>query len=214
MTYKQPFLRLVVQGQIYAAETFSWSIAFGTGISVAPPPPTTMPVGIISAITTFHAGSGMVSKYAKLDRIKLNQIGIDGRYTQDVTLEHEFNPVIEGASTLIVPPQVALAFTLDTSVRRGRASHGRFYLPMPGIAAEPATGALAASTTNAYATQARTMLNAIVVALGLPYRPVVTSKLGLGEERNVTGIRVGRVLDTIRSRRTSLPEDYATSPFP
>jgi hypothetical protein len=40
----------------------------------------------------------------------------------------------------------------------------------------------------------------------------IVSNIGAGAERAVTGVRVGQALDTIRSRRENVPEDYLYGP--
>lgn len=206
MTYSLPFLRLQVVGTLYGVETFSWGLSFindfGTGT-----PPTAVPTGVHEAIKTFHQKSH-ISQWAALDYVKLNQIGTDGRYTSPSdTVEYEYPSKFAGGSTATnVAPQVALAVTLRTNARRGRASRGRFYLPMP-TATIGSDGRIAAGSATAIAADVKIMLDSIEEALP-GWDLGVVSKVGSGAQKAVTHVDVGRTLDTIRSRRTSIPEGY------
>jgi hypothetical protein len=207
MSYLEPFLRLVVIGRLYDAEDFSFSFNFGDVENGTPP--TEVPDGVMAAIEAFWGVSGMVSQHAEITNVKLNEIGVDGRYRSQTTVERApLNPVI-GGSVSTPPPQVALAFSLLTAQRRGRAHAGRFYLPTPGWSIDN-DGRLATFHALEAANQAAIMLNACTAALP-GYQPAIVSNVGTGLFHWVTGVRVGRVYDTIRSRRTSLDEDYQTS---
>lgn len=205
MAYTDPFLRLQVSGSLFTAESFSWSISM---ISDFPGPgdtPTTIPAGLVTAIQSFHTSTSM--PHAKLETIKLNLIGADGKYVSDTTVFHDFATPVAGTATgNTYPPQIALAITLRTAKKRGLAASGRFFLPGPGRVLQ-ADGRLSIADATAYATAATTLLNALTT--NLPgWDPGVVSKVGAGAENPVTHVEVGRVYDTIRSRRTSLPEEY------
>lgn len=206
MTYPAPFLRLVVGGDIYfPSEQFTWSMSVFDPAPGPTPIPETVPQAVADAVRVFHTTANITTQSAALRWIKLNQIGIDGRYTQDTTVRYDYpNPFPVGTSTAIVPPQIALAVTLLTDSDRGTASRGRFFVPLP--ARSPSSlGRLAEADALAYANAAATMVNSINVALD-PYQVVIASDSGTGRFRTVTGVRVGRVLDTIRSRRRSFLE--------
>lgn len=207
MVYPAPFLRLVVSGTLYNTDIFSWSLSFARDFpdsgSLAP---TEVPQGVIDAVSAFHDTS-LHASGAKLTMIKLNEIGTDGRYTnQGDTVLHEFETPLAGRSANTPPPQTALAITLRTAKRRGRAHAGRFYTPVPGYTL--VNGMLSSADQQAAAISATTMLNAVTAALPGSYRPYVMSDLGTGTMEPVTHVAVGRVLDTIRSRRNAFTEEY------
>lgn len=206
MTYPAPFLRLVVGGDIYAPnEQFTWSMSLFDPAPGPTPVPDEVPSAVADAVRVFHTTANITTQSAALRWIKLNQIGIDGRYTQDTTVRYDYpNPFPVGTAATIVPPQIALAVTLLTDSERGTASRGRFFVPLP--ARQPSSlGRLAESDALAYANAAAVMVNSINAAMD-PYRVVIASDSGTGRFRTVTGVRVGRVLDTIRSRRRSFIE--------
>lgn len=207
MVYPAPFLRLVASGTLYNTDIFSWSLSFARdfpdGGSLAP---NEVPQGVIDAVSAFH-NSSVHAAQARLTMIKLNEIGTDGRYTnQGDTVLHEFETPIPGVSANTPPPQTSLAITLRTAKRRGRAHAGRFYTPLPGYSLTG--GMLSSANQQDAALAATTMLDAITAALPGSYRPFVMSDLGTGTMEPVTHVAVGRVLDTIRSRRNAFAEEY------
>lgn len=207
MIYAQPFYRLVVSGTTYDAETWSWGLSLIREGFTSEPLATEVPQAIIDAVSTFHAATYVSSRGAKLDLIKLNSIGTDGRYERsDETVQHEFETPIEGAGTNNPPPQIALAVSLMTAAARGRAHAGRFYLPLPS-GSTFTDGRMTASAQGIVLTSVTTMLNAVNLALP-DFRVGVTSGIAPGAQRVVTHARLGRVYDTLRSRRTSMDEDY------
>lgn len=119
------------------------------------------------------------------------------------------------------PPQIALAVSLQTAVPRGPAARGRFYLP--GVVCQlDSTWRMPTSLRTTWLTALQTYLRALTVDAGLTgqtrdvWYPVVVSPGGglQGTIRPITGVRLGRTLDTIQRRRYSLAEDYASLPLP
>jgi len=113
-------------------------------------------------------------------------------------------------------PQDALAVSLVTA-RRGPTGKGRFYIPLPVVMGLAANGWLIAeSDVNTIRARAATMLSDINNAPGYDSggAPTVVVASTKGYNTPVTGVRVGRVMDTIRSRRRQLSESYGpTSNF-
>nr|CRY96819.1 hypothetical protein [uncultured prokaryote] len=222
MAYSEPFLRLVAIGSIYGAEEFSFSMSLVSNVDGAQAPDE-VPQGVIDAFTAFWAtvdsGAGLISSDARLETLKLNEIGTNGRYTSQTTVLYDYPSPIAGASGLTPPAQVALAISLVTPIRRGRAARGRFYLPLPGFpvlgsgGGVTTPGAFSAGHQVAAANAAAALLNDINDAVD-GYAVGVTSDIGLGTQQIVTDVRVGQIYDTIRSRRNKLPENYYTSPIP
>jgi hypothetical protein len=83
------------------------------------------------------------------------------------------------------------------------------FLPAPQLAVLSGTGladAIAiAGVRDAFATLVANLNNAAGLDANVSKVTIASSK---GFNTDVTGIRVGRALDTIRSRRTSLDEKY------
>lgn len=211
MTYSVPHLRLVVSGGIYGVDRFSWGLSFMRNFDPDAVAPEEVPQGVIDAITTFHSANVIgISNGATLDTIKLNEIGEDGRYlNRGDTVMYEFETPVPGPSTNRVAPQIALAITLRTNKRRGRAHAGRFYVPLPTLGVS--AGVIPEANQTSIAAAATTMIEDIHEALP-GWRCAVMSDIGTGTQEVVTHVAVGRVLDTIRSRRNAFTEEYVDGP--
>lgn len=206
MTYLRPFLRLVGIGSLFGhTEDFTFSMSLVTGPTAAPPP-AEVPQAIIDAFTALW-GSVAISQYARLQTIKLNQIGTNGRYTGDSTVLYDFDgDGLPGVGTTSVPAQLAYCVSLYTDKPRGRAARGRFYLPLPTSPVD-ATGTLTLGNVQQWAAGVDAFLEA--VSTGVPGHALgVVSDVGTGAENYVTQVKYGRVIDTIRSRREGLTENY------
>lgn len=208
MAYPTTFLRLVVIGTLYGSETFTWSLALRRNFTPNPVVPDEVPAGVIEAVTDFHTATGMnLGSAAVLTAIKLNEIGEDGRYvSQGDTVMHEFATGVPGTGTSVHPSQCAVAVTLRTNIKRGRASSGRFYLPKLASAVG-SDGRMPVAEAQQIATNATTFLTDLQAAMDGAWSPAVMSNIGTGASQAITLVECGRVVDTIRSRRTSLEED-------
>lgn len=107
-----------------------------------------------------------------------------------------------------MPSQCALVVSLTTA-RSGPSGKGRFYLPVGRANIQP-DGRLAAAHAAPYADAAAAFVTD-VNALLLGSVAVVSTK---GYASPVTGIRLGRAIDTLRSRRRSLLEEYLVRSLP
>jgi hypothetical protein len=162
------------------------------------------------------SGNGW-SGAAKCTWVKLNEIGPDGRYVNQATTTARY---FEGAQAMAVAtgngysyPQAALAVTLTSARSRGPLSKGRFFIPAgwyPQSATDP-------TITTAQATSAATAAKNFLAALnnmagvdtnGL--RVVLVSQGGRGLPEggleSVTGVSVGRLVDTQQRRRRGFTE--------
>jgi len=212
MAYPANFLRLVVIGNLYGTEMFTFGLSLaGSGTPVAP---TEVPQGVWNALDAYFSTAGLVSSKCLVTSVKLNEIGVNGRYVNQTTVEDvpPFN--IQGSSGTSPAPQVALAVSLTTPVKRGRAHAGRFYSPVPGFVV--GTGGLIAGADCLAAANAGANLIKGINASLTGWRVSVVSDVGAGAIQPVTGVRVGHVLDTIRSRRNALVENHIvnTTPIP
>jgi hypothetical protein len=106
------------------------------------------------------------------------------------------------------PPQISLAISLNTALR-GPRGKGRFYLPAPALPYDPLTGTIPTSAMSGLQTAVTGFLNAVNAVDGAFSNIAIVSSFGVSSA--VTSYRVGRVFDTIRSRRTSIPEVYTAN---
>jgi hypothetical protein len=207
MPYNHRFLKLAVSGTLYETEGFTWSLNFQAIGENNQAAPDTVSNAVDAAIGAFWSQAG-VTNAAKITFIKLNEIDATGKYknvTATVERDKTSNPSA-GSSQGTVPPQIALCVSLRTNHRRGRAHAGRFYLPAPSQSVG-ADGRISQNAAHDVATAATTMIDALNAEL-TGWRCSIMSKMGEGSANFVTHVEVGRVLDVMRSRRTSIDEGY------
>jgi len=217
--FDAPHLYVQWGGKLPGGEQWSNGVRMAyTGFEM----PETIPAGLISgvgsAIQALHTSTGTkISSGAKLSFIKFARIGVNGHYVPNVP-GVQANPQITtladiaGSQTLVSGPanQQAIAVTLTTGYSTGVAKKGRFYLPMPVYYPQVTDGLITATEANAIQDAAALWLTT-VNASDPNYRVAVFSrKDGAATHRLVTGVWVGRVVDTQRRRRRSLPETYVT----
>ena len=164
------------------------------------------------ADTTAFWGRGTtgISQFAILREIKLAKIGEDGKYTSDPRIASVTVPGFATGSAPLHPYQVALAVSLGTN-RRGPRGKGRFYLPCPQVSMT-ADGLIPSAERDFIETSVAewiTDLNNHPSVDVTDAEVVVASSFGFNSK--VTSVRVGRVLDTVRSRRRNLDEAYGTA---
>lgn len=196
-------------GKLPGGEEWSCGLRMAAAGASASTDPAGMIAAASDAVEAYHVrATTHTSQYAKLSFVKLNYLDTAGHYAEDLTYQEILADVAGGGSaTEIYPNQVALVVSLTTGVTRGPAHRGRFYLPMPSMAME-ATGLIGAAQRDQVKTSTDTFIAALN-AINANYDVAVFSrKLGAPAHRLVTGVEVGRVLDTQRRRRRSLAETY------
>lgn len=155
----------------------------------------------------FVTTTSPVCRAATLTWVKHNAIGLDGKYQSQTTNLVEYaTPVLSGGpSSPQHPNQTALVATLETGLARGLAHRGRMFLPLPRYGLQ-ADGRITAADALAAATSVAGLLSALNGVAGFG-DVIVASNVREGAVNSVTAVSVGRVLDTVRSRRTSLGEE-------
>lgn len=167
----------------------------------------------VPIVKTMFASAVDLSYTAKLQYVKFNRISRTGHYTDPTTNEAIFADVTGAIGGTGVPNQIALAVSLTTGLGRGPAHEGRFFLPLPAIAVS-GDGRMSTAYCDGAAADLKTFINALnAIAEGATTGPtvcVMSRKAGAPATHAVTGVKVGRVLDTQRRRRRSLAEGYST----
>lgn len=223
MAYPGFFHRLVVIGTMYTTERFNFtmSIVSGEDPSVVEPVTEDLLNAVANDVIGWwdnaynSPGVGIVDD-ARLTDIKLNRIDAQGHYADNEAMVTSVGTPIPGPAAGTLPAQLALAVTLRTARERGRGSRGRFYLPTVGVLASlDASGRLSTEQATNLATGAAQLVDAINQTywargggLLVGMRVGVASNIGTGVFEPATAVEVGRVPDTIRSRRSSLVEDH------
>lgn len=217
MPYPGQFHRLVLIGSLYSDQ-------FNTTLNIVPSAlgelgmPEVSPANLTAVaarVATWFASSatgpgiGIIGA-CKLESIKLNRIGADGHYVDPETREHVYPTPISGnlIGTQVFPQLTAVA-TLRTAIPRGRGSTGRMYIPPSNaVAAAGADGRMSVGAAAAHAAGVKALIDSLNTEYTLIGRVGVASNAGSGRFEHVTRVEVGRVGDTMRSRRSSLVEDY------
>lgn len=109
------------------------------------------------------------------------------------------------------PLSTALCVSLGTALP-GQAGKGRFYLPWPSYTGIGTDYRLAASTADDIATKCKAFVNALTVALQADVSVSAASSATSGKQATLTPVdfvRIGRVPDTMRSRRSRMLEGYS-----
>lgn len=126
----------------------------------------------------------------------------------------DLNPTIAGTSSeRPLPPQCAVRVSLKGGTYpNGSPIRGGFFLPgPPGGLSGGVDGRMIASVRDSIAGFAADLVGAWNSELE-GTTPVIWSRR-LGSTSAITELRVGLAVDTIRSRRADVPEDYATFTF-
>lgn len=120
-----------------------------------------------------------------------------------------------GPSAGVFPWFLSLAYSWTTANLHGWGHTGRIYPPI----AWPGTGASGANLTSAVVADHVTKAKALLTALaqldgsGTTAVPVVAS-LKDGSTHQITGVRVGNVIDVQRRRKEQIPETYTAATWP
>lgn len=161
-------------------------------------------------IALMAAMPGFFASNTYLDEVRLDSIGADGKIDQDAVFAPVAGGGQAGGAPAVLPPSCAVVLTLDTKTR-GRSRFGRMYLP---LLATPVTDAGVMSESNAQFIlgACRTFVNNVSNSPGLDagFGAAVASGVGSGSLDPIQEIRIGRVIDTMRSRRRSMDESYVT----
>lgn len=210
--------RLVILGDLFFADQLeTWAVTINFGGDLAPnPADPDHNVDIADAVSDFWAGLQSTNTYCDQWRIighKWNFIDTDGNYVTPQSPNTMLYPTpLTGSNTNppTMPPQVALAVTLNTTYV-GKSYTGRFFLP-PSTAALEDGAVIPSATCSGVADNVRDFLDAMNTlgsfgGWGTGSAIVASSK---GFNNAVTGVRVGNRYDTQRRRRRQLYESYST----
>lgn len=172
---------------------------------------------LIPALTTLMTASSY-SSAANLEYIKANAVDASGHQPPGPTnawfAPTDF-PIKAGGGTASFY-QDALVVSFTTAIERGVAVRGRCYVPGPdrqNTNMDTSTGLM----SDAFVLSVRNAWQTFLVDLDdnpgpdfADLRAAVVSKVGDPETnyQTITGVRVGRVMDTQRRRRNALAENY------
>lgn len=208
--FDDPHLYLQWGGKLPGGEEWSCGLRMAAKNAFTSLDAQGMLAGVTAAVQAYHTNANTcINPPAKLSFVKLNAVGEDGKYIEDVTFGSILADIAGGAAGTAInyPNQNALAVSLLTAVTRGPAHRGRFYLPLPKVSVGT-DGLIDAATRDLIKGTSTTFLNALN-AVNANYEVAVFSrKAGAPAHRPVTAMAVGRVIDTQRRRRRKLAENY------
>jgi len=150
----------------------------------------------------------------KLAWMKANRVGTNGKYLDGTTNLYTWPTPLPGTDTANAINQASVVVTTTTGIARGRAHAGRFFLPSMRPFIDGTTGTFTSADSTVFANGAATFLSALNDAANFvidQLRCSVMSNLGSGVDHDITGVKVGRVVDTQRRRRNKIAELGSTA---
>lgn len=153
-----------------------------------------------------------VSNSVRLTGLTLYSVDASGHIDQDPMVANG-DPQSGVTSTPYHPWQVTNVVTLVAGAR-GKGRFGRIFLP-PQCFQVNQDGLIETTHLATMFTAVQTLLTNLSNRSGLDtgFKLVIAGRTGSGTLRPVEEIRMGRVADTQRRRRRSLPESYSTAIF-
>lgn len=218
MAYPASFHRLVIIWDAYGDKCNTTLAIIPAGGAVMPAVSDSLLASIGGyvaawwALTPASATKGLgISSSAKLTSVKLNRINTAGHYQDAGTKEHVLSPSIAGPSGGLIPPQLSVVGTLRGVNERAHAGKGRMYLPITAamITGMASDGRLTTTSALEHANGVASLVSGLIdlyISAGVTAVPGIASKAGAGAFQGVNKISVGRVIDTMRSRRNKLVE--------
>lgn len=204
-------------------DTFSGTMRFGAegGITAAEMLPYDTDDAmddIVSDLVAFWTRpASFIPPRMLLQQVKWNRVDEEGRYvSQDSTrVRTGINtPGVVGA--IAYPTFIAIASTYTTSAERGLASKGRTFWPT-NVPISTSDFQLTVDTAATFAGSVAQLISDLGNWPGSDVgrlKPVVASERRGGAMREITGIRIGRTLDTQRRRKNDKDENYVNMNVP
>ena len=166
---------------------------------------------VTSAVTAFY-GSSHFSTTCKVDGWRGYQCDDMGRLIGNNMKRVDYTASTQGAGTNRYPPQVALVMSLHAN-DRGLGQRGRVYLPGIVTTIDDNTYLVSVANCTTFLGDFRTYIEALKDAM-FPSTVSGEALLNVGGKGSaqvgqaVTEYRMGRALDTLRTRRNKLLEEY------
>lgn len=213
MPYNTKHIKLTFGGTVAGQDI--WSNSFSLTPSVVANAEAAFealsPNSFVTLATNFYTvGGGSMATYNSLDYIKLALIGENGK-TIGEPKQYDFAPRLFGKYTGSVIPQSSIVISTLSAIPRGLASKGRFFPPSGFSDVSGTDGRLAPAAVTSLMTKVKTFLDAINTAGGTGVNQVklsILSSVGAGATQNISGFRIGNLVDVQRRRRNRLTETY------
>jgi hypothetical protein len=185
---------------------------------VTAPDPESMIDDFKTVLSAYVAASAnQISAWSRLSFVKLNHIGADGLYTDPSHPHTRHFTGVPGAGITTgnaYPTAMSLAYTWTTARVRGVGSKGRMFLPNSWARSSAGADVIPVANQTTVADAAKGLLTNFQTAGGDgDIVPCIASKVD-ASLTDVTGVRIGRVVDSQRRRRNALSEEYFSTPWP
>ena len=217
------FNRVVIKGSHPLGEVWSWSVAFAHG-GAGSWAGTSDPDALDDAAQALATGDrasivptyfyGLWGPATVVTGVRVESYDTTGK----LNAASEYTPATSrpGTGANGMPPQTALAVTLNYGARYGRSGRGRFFLPLTASGLLAADLQLTNEQTGSILTASGQWLSqtsdTLDEAFGQDVRPGVYSRK-LNQFTELGTLSVGSVVDTQRRRRDALSERRSTGPY-
>jgi len=225
MTYPAPFHRIVILGTLYT-DIFNTTLSMVPNAGTLPAATQSLADDLDTFLASWWdndladfptAGGLAFSVHAKYTGVKVNRIGTDGRYEDAEAIEKVHSAPVSGINSTLSPAQNATVGTLRGADPRARAGKGRQYWPPNGsFAFMGSDGRISAAGAAKVANGLHSLyagINDVYLAHSISSIVGIASDVGTGAFQTLNEITVGRTIDTVRSRRNKIPEDFVSLPF-
>lgn len=215
MTYAHNNIKLTFGGYTFGDEIWANSLTIGTVSNDLTFPADQNMQNFVAGLATvvqswFTSNSAKIYIRASLNWVKIALVDKEGKYI-DGPYIHDFDVPSQGPGTDPVAPQLTVAHSMTTAVKRGPGRFGRIYPPL-NAQVDGNGRAIGADLMAQAFSDFIEGINDYIHGAGPAFveaSVVVASAVGTGINAPVTGVRVGDVIDTMRSRRSALKETYS-----
>lgn len=172
--------------------------------------------GVVSALSAFWArGDSFIPQRARIQTIKWNLIGADGRYVNKGTTLEKRDLDIAGTASMIHPLQVSWAATWMADVKRGLASRGRTYFPT-GVEISSSQFLVSQANCQSMRASCAQLIRDLNTAVGGGQENTtvasIVSNMRDGASHPITQVGIGDRLDIQRRRADSQTETKYIQP--
>jgi len=173
--------------------------------------------GIHGPLSTWYAAPSNAGLPAtsELSWVKANSINAAGKYAEPTTHVYDYPAPVAGGLAAniagVLPDILCLAVSWTSAKKRGKSHAGRIYLPnyfLPSLT--PGSMRIMADWNRQWAAKAAALL-ALIANSAVHAVPIIASPSG--PTAQITGVRVGDVIDVQRRRKDAYKESYSVLPF-
>lgn len=205
MPFPRPHLRVTWFGDAWAQQE-EWSTGLRLDGTTLPTP--SQLEALDTAFAILFSGPGVApANGVRYLGVKVAPQDVNGKYGAEGQAVEYIRPAPLTANFGTGLPQATMVATLTTATPRGLANEGRMYLPATVHRAAPDGRVVEGVATDLLSAMQNFLPAVDAVGIG---QVTVFSATRAGAARDVTGVRIGRVVDTQRRRRNRIAELYVS----